>query len=187
MKTIFTYLTLLLLSISSFAEVSPVEKNALLKLYKATKGSQWITKWDLKSPVSTWYGVGVKEDKVVSLKLINNNLVGQLPTELGDLASLEVLNLFRNSISGSLPITLGNLKNLTQLNIAFNQVSGALPEELGNATHLKSIELHMNRLTGELPVGIGNLASLEVLSLFNNEIEGTIPVSYTHLRAHETG
>ena len=96
MKTIFTYVTLLLFSASSFAEISSTEKNALIKLNKATKGSQWINKWDLKTPVSTWYGVEIENDKVVSIKLVNNNLNGELPKEIGDLTSLQVLNLFRN-------------------------------------------------------------------------------------------
>lgn len=69
MKTIFIYVTLLLVSASSFAEISSTEKNALIKLNKATRGSQWINKWDLKSPVSTWYGLEIQNDKVVSVCL----------------------------------------------------------------------------------------------------------------------
>ena len=115
MKTIFTFVTLLLVSASSFAEISSTEKNALIKLNKATKGSQWINKWDLKSPVSTWYGVEIQNDKVVAIKLVNNNLTGVLPLEIGDLTSLQVLNLFRNNLYGALPATIGNLKNLTKL------------------------------------------------------------------------
>ena len=170
MKIIFTYVALLFISASVFAEISSTEKNALVKLNKATKGSQWTNKWDLKSPVSGWYGVEIKNDKVVSINLMNNNLVGVLPNEMGDLTSLETLNLFRNDISGVLPASIGNLKKLTNLNIAFNKISGQLPENIGNASQLKSIELHMNRLTGVLPVNLGNLSNLETLSLFNNEI-----------------
>jgi hypothetical protein len=72
MKTIFTYLALLLVTASGFAEISSAEKNALIKLNKATKGSQWINKWDLKSPVTNWFGVEIQNDKVISIKLINN-------------------------------------------------------------------------------------------------------------------
>ena len=67
MKTIFTYVAVLLVSTSVFAEISSTEKNALLKLYKATKGSQWTNKWDLKSPTTTWYGVEIKNDKVIGI------------------------------------------------------------------------------------------------------------------------
>jgi Leucine-rich repeat (LRR) protein len=115
MKTIFTYVTLLFVTASSFAEISSAEKNALIKLNKATKGSQWINKWDLKSPVTTWFGVEIQNDKVVSLKLVNNNLNGELPSEIGDLTSLQDLNLFRNNITGVLPSSIGNLKNLTSV------------------------------------------------------------------------
>jgi hypothetical protein len=82
MKTIFTYTIAILFSVSAFAEVSKTEREALVKLYKSTNGAKWIKTWDLKSPVSTWFGVEVKDDKVVSLKLMNNNLSGQLPEEL---------------------------------------------------------------------------------------------------------
>ena len=73
MKTIFTYISLLFISVNSFAEISSAEKSALTKLYKATNGSKWTKTWDLKSPVSTWFGVEIQNDKVISIKLINNN------------------------------------------------------------------------------------------------------------------
>jgi len=85
MKTIFTYVSLLLVSASCFAEISSTEKNALIKFNKATKGSQWTNKWDLKASPTTWYGVEIQNDKVISIKLVNNNLNGELPKELGDL------------------------------------------------------------------------------------------------------
>ena len=96
MKTIFTHIILLLFSISVFAEITLTEKNALIKLNKATRGSQWINKWDLKSPVSTWYGVEIQNDKVVSIKLVNNNLNGELPSEIGNLTQLVLLDLSCN-------------------------------------------------------------------------------------------
>lgn len=103
MKTIFTYFSILLVSTSVFAEISSKEKNALIKFYKATNGAKWTNTWNLKTSPSNWYGVEIKDDKVISLKLMNNNLVGQLPNEIADLSSLEEINLFRNDISGSLP------------------------------------------------------------------------------------
>jgi Leucine-rich repeat (LRR) protein len=120
MKTIFTYVSVLLVSVSVFAEISKTEKNALIKLYKNTNGSKWTNTWDLKAAPTSWYGVEIKEDKVVSLKLMNNNLSGTLPKELGDLTNLVEINFFRNYITGALPTTIGNLINLSSLNIAFN-------------------------------------------------------------------
>src|SRR6476661_8144923 len=101
-------ITLLLLfvlgtSISALANVSPSEKNALIKLYNATNGKQWTTKWDLSQPVENWSGVKVANDKVISIDLSNNNLTGTLPSEIGNLSNLQQLNLFRNSITGEIP------------------------------------------------------------------------------------
>ena len=92
-----------MISTPIFASVSLPEKDALIKLYIATNGSQWKNKWDLNAPVSKWYGVKLSNDKVISIDLTNNNLVGELPTELGSLVYLQKLKLTRNSISGSIP------------------------------------------------------------------------------------
>ena len=67
------------------AEVSVSEKNALIKLYNTTNGANWTSKWDLKTPVSSWYGIQLKDDKVVSIQLPNNNLVGVLPLEISNI------------------------------------------------------------------------------------------------------
>ena len=91
------------------AEVSQVEKNALIQLYNATNGANWTSKWDLKAPVTSWYGVKVQADKVVSIQLQNNNLVGTLPSSIGDLRSLEVLNLSFNKNDSIVPFTLGTV------------------------------------------------------------------------------
>ncbi len=41
MKNITALALLLLMSVSAFAEVSPSERKALLKLYKSTNGKEW--------------------------------------------------------------------------------------------------------------------------------------------------
>ena len=60
-----------------------------------------------------------------------NRLVGRIPPELGDLASLEHLDLAVNELSGPLPPELGRLGNLRILSLAVNELSGPLPPELG--------------------------------------------------------
>ena len=121
MKQIATLITVFVLSVNSFAEVSKAEKKALLELYKLTNGAQWINKWDCSKPVSTWYGVTVANDKVVSITLSENNLTGTLPAQIGDLQHLQSLVLFKNNLQGVLPSSLGLLKNLRVLNVSFNK------------------------------------------------------------------
>ena len=115
MKNLSTLLLATLFSFSMFANVSPLEKNALMKLYQSTNGKQWNVKWDLSLPVSTWYGVTLQNDKVIALQLPNNNLVGEIPTEIVNLVNLEELNLHRNQISGTIPNFIGKLKNIKVL------------------------------------------------------------------------
>src|SRR6476661_3312866 len=112
MKSIITLFLVFGISISAFAGVPSSEKNALIKLNTSTGGNQWSNKWDLKTPVESWYGVKVLNDHVIGIDLSNNNLTGTLPKEIGNLGSLQNLNLFRNNITGSLPVSMGNLKYL---------------------------------------------------------------------------
>src|SRR5574341_1015674 len=79
-------------SVGAAAAVPQVERDALIALYGATNGASWKnrTNW-LGAPGTegTWYGVNVSSDHVTAIDLADNNLVGQLPPELGTLSSLE--------------------------------------------------------------------------------------------------
>jgi hypothetical protein len=79
-------------------------------LYNATNGANWNTKWVYLFP-STWYGVVLEGDKVVS-NLADNNLTGEIPSEIVNLTDLRELNLHKNGISGIIPSALENLKQL---------------------------------------------------------------------------
>jgi Leucine-rich repeat (LRR) protein len=110
-----------------FAEVSVAEKEALVKLYQSTNGSQWTTKWNISMPVATWYGIKLENDKVVSINLADNNLKGELPKEIASLVNLQELNLHKNYISGSIPSSIVALKELKILDISFNRLTGSIP------------------------------------------------------------
>ena len=97
------------------ADVSVSEKSALVKLYNSTNGSNWTVKWDMKAPVSSWFGVKLQDDKVISIQLSNNNLVGVLPSEISNLIYLKELNLYKNAISGTIPASIGKLSSLEVL------------------------------------------------------------------------
>jgi Leucine-rich repeat (LRR) protein len=182
MKKTSTLLLIFMVSLLMKAEVSISEKNALVKLYNSTNGQNWTSKWNLNSPVSSWYGVVLVEDKVISIQLPGNNLVGFLPSEISDLVNLKTLNLYKNSISGTLPNSIGDMKSLVLLNLSFNKLSGTIPASITNANSLVSLVLFMNNFSGLLPDSIGNLSKLETLSLYNNEIEGQIPTSLYELK-----
>ena len=122
MKTYKISLILLFVSAFAFCNVSNKEKEALISLYNATQGQNWMSSWNLESPVSTWDGVTVEDNKVIALDLSFNNLQGQLPEQIGDLIYLKELVLFRNKLEGSIPASIGNLNELKVLNLAFNKL-----------------------------------------------------------------
>src|SRR6266498_4125914 len=176
------------ISITVNAEVNQQDSLALVDLYNSTNGPNWNnhTNWLTKNPVSTWYGVTIKNKRVTQIVLPMNNLTGSLPSSLSDLISLNHLELQKNQLIGSIPSSLGNLTNLGFIELADNQLSGGIPSSLGNLTGLFWLYLSYNRLSGSIPSSLGNLKQLEYLELEDNQLSGSIPSSignflYLHL------
>ncbi len=157
-------------------KTSESDSLALVALYNATNGDNWTNNdnW-LTGPVGTWYGVTLDGDNVSQLNLTNNNLDGQLSSEIGNLINLTYLSLWNNQLSGSIPTELGNLINITQLDLDVNHLSGSIPNELGNLINIQIIYLSNNQLTGNIPPELGDLSNITYLFLHNNQLTGSIP------------
>ena len=133
------------------------DRAALEALYHATDGPNWTASdnWLSDAPLGQWLGVSTDASGRVShLGFDDNRLSGEVPTELGNLANLEVLRLSYNQLSGDIPAELGNLPNLRWLGLVVNQLDGEIPAELGNLTRLDTLLLHENRLSGCVPIGL---------------------------------
>ena len=166
---------------------SETDSLALVALYNSTNGSEWNIPWDLASPVRDWYGVTLNEaccvaeinmafsSELSAIDEYNNNLVGELPDEMSNLSSLEILRLSNNKISGDALSKISNLPELRNVNIAGNQVSGAIPSEVGSFPKLEEFFIYQNEITGEIPAEFGNLENLISVFCYSNQLEGEIP------------
>ena len=160
------------------------DRAALVALYNATDGENWLdrTNWLSDVPTGEWSGVTTNANgRVTDLSLYDNQLTGEIPAELGNLTNLEGLDLFSNQLTGEIPAELGNLTNLEGLDLASNQLTGEIPAELGDLTNLEGLDLASNQLTGEIPAELGNLTNLELLHLHTNQLTGEIPAELGNL------
>ena len=144
------------------------DRAALVALYNATGGANWTnnTNWLSNEPLSEWHRVETDEDgRVTALRLVANELSGEIPAELANLTNLQVLSLSKNTLSGEIPAELANLTNLEGLDLLQNELSGEIPEELGNLANLEWLDLSQNMLTGRLPLTLSALSQLLVLDI----------------------
>ncbi|MCY4400673.1 MAG: M66 family metalloprotease [Gemmatimonadetes bacterium] len=140
------------------AAAADTDRAALTELYNATGGPSWTRSdnWLSANPLATWFGVQVDTDgRVTSLALGGNNLSGPIPGQLGDLASLKILQLYANNLTGPIPAQLGKLANLEILFLEDNAFSGRLPEALGQLGKLEWFWVNDNEdLRGALPTSL---------------------------------
>lgn len=152
--------------------VPDAEREALVALYEATDGPNWIenANWLTGKPLGEWYGVLVDDvGRVKILSLSDNQLTGTVPPELGNLASLAYLSLHNNELTGTIPPELGNLASLATLYLSANELTGAVPPELGNLASLATLTLKHNKLTGAVPDSFLKLDKLWGLWIEEND------------------
>ncbi|PPD71105.1 hypothetical protein GOBAR_DD32016 [Gossypium barbadense] len=109
------------------------------------------------------------------LDLSNNQILGPIPTTLGNLTNLKMLNLFKNQIKGPIPYEIGNMKNLVALDLSKNRLNGLIHSSISYLSRLRYLYLDLNFLEGPLPQVVENLNDLRCLNLSNNQLIGPIP------------
>ena len=152
--------------------------DVLVALYSATDGANWKNNenWLSDAPIGEWHGVTTdRTGAVVALDLYDNNLNGEIPTEIGELSELMSLFLGENALRGAMPSEIGNLGELIRLELPLNDLSGGIPDEFAQLTKLESLVLHTNRLTGDVPKELGRLTNLRNLRLDFNRLTGELP------------
>ena len=139
-------LGVLLPAVEAPAQDLSSDKVALEAVYNATGGANWTdnTNWLSSQPVGDWHGVTVSNGRVTRLSLANNGLTGSIPTDLGNLDSLERLVLSNNQLTGAIPTQLGNLARLETLYLDNNQLTGTLPPSFTGLVALDIFHFHLN-------------------------------------------
>ncbi|NQU66937.1 MAG: leucine-rich repeat domain-containing protein, partial [Candidatus Marinimicrobia bacterium] len=168
---------------TTVSESADADSLALVAFYNSTSGDGWTnnTGWLTDTLFCNWYGITCSDGYVTQISFYNNNLLGSIPSELGNLTNLQVLHLYNNQLSGSIPSDLGNLMNLTYLELSYNQLTGSIPPDLGSLTNLELLLLYNNQLSGSIPSELGNLTNLQRLYLSNNQLTGSIPLELSNL------
>ncbi|XP_022764184.1 brassinosteroid LRR receptor kinase BRL2-like [Durio zibethinus] len=83
----------------------------------------------------------------------NNLFGGQIPEELGELISLQMLIFSHNNFTGPIPPSLGPKVALESLDPSSNKLGGRIPSQLTNLTFLAVLNLSENNLIGPIPHG----------------------------------
>lgn len=122
------------------------DRAALVALYHATDGPNWVNSenWLTDAPLWEWYGVNEIDAsrRVVRLDLPENNLSGQIPPEIRKLTRLYLLTLDRNALTGHIPPEMGKLVDLEGLGLFHNQLdAGPIPVEFANLVNLERLRL----------------------------------------------
>lgn len=160
----------------SHAQVSQQDSMALVALYNATNGSEWTVadNWLSGQPVGEWHGIVVNNGRVEQIYLHDNNLSGTLPSEIGDLTSLNRIDICCNLIGGEIPESIGNLTALELLDIYVNEFTGTFPDSLANCQALQSVVAYKNDFSGGFPSVFFELPNLVRLELGSNEFSGPL-------------
>ncbi|WMV56535.1 hypothetical protein MTR67_049920 [Solanum verrucosum] len=95
------------------------------------------------------------------------------------------IDLSNNKFEGHIPSIMGNLIALCVLNSSHNGLEGYIPSSLGRLSLVESLDLLSNHLVGEIPAQFASLTSLEVFNLSYNHLEGCIPQG-TQLQTFES-
>jgi len=107
-----------------------IQRYVLAVLYYSKQGENWrhplnflsnedmcewkgVGSFDDVSGIQGWNGVG----HVVDVELWSNHLTGMIPSELGLLTELKILNLSFNKLFGQVPVSLSNILPLTEISL----------------------------------------------------------------------
>nr|XP_048329782.1 receptor-like protein EIX2 [Ziziphus jujuba var. spinosa] len=131
---------------------------------KPDKG--WMT------PVDTGKITGI-----YAIDLSSNNLMGNIPSSIGNCTSLEQV-LWRAAYALAELIFVGDIRSWK------NRLTGRIPQWIEEGfQNLSILSLRSNAFFGELPLALSNLSSIRLIDFAGNQLSGSIPASLGNLKA----
>jgi hypothetical protein len=98
---------------------------------------------------------------------VNPGVGGQVFPFIGSLSTLQSFSVTLNDLTGNMPSELGQLADMSQMWYYGNRLSGQIPTEYGQLVALRILQLEGNDFTGTMPTEIcanlGFLRPLETL------------------------
>jgi len=202
-------------SVSNIEEYNPDDyinasgREILELFYRETRGYSWLRNGNwLKGPnPCKWHGVQCTDNKVTSINLESNGLVGKVPMEIFRMKFLQSLNLKGNPVQFSfkgienaaelkelvlsdMGLTsikgVGKAPGLEIIHLTNNEIEGEIPDALFELGSLTEIYANYNKFSGLIPTKIGQLSKLNTLFLFHNMLSGQLPSELGQLSNLET-
>jgi len=133
----------------------------------------------------TYSSIYRRDNYPLAMALNANQLMGTIPSELGNMKHNQLLHLQDNMLTGAIPSELGQLTGNKFLLLENNNLTGTIAPDLiaGMSDSLQSLQLHGNQLSGHLPSELGLCSKLSTLTVANNTLTGSIPVQFGSLAA----
>ena len=97
-------------------------------------------------------------ESVTGITLFNLSLTGTIPSSIGSLTSLQIMDLSYNRLNGTMPSSIGSLTLLTSINLSINRLAGTIPSSIGTLTTLQQLSFNQNNLYGSIPSSVGSLS-----------------------------
>ncbi|CAK9153151.1 unnamed protein product [Ilex paraguariensis] len=116
-----------------------------------------ITLWSVKEKVefttksiSYSYEGGIL-DLMSGIDFSCNQLIGEIPPQIGNINQLHMLNLSHNILTGSIPATFSNLRYIESLDLSYNHLNRSIPSKFTELNSLEVFSVAHNNLSGKIP------------------------------------